>query len=159
MAKNETFWGQIDPFLVSIVLILISAIYALPKVFMSVDYSLVQYGFYAAASFLILFDAYARGMLKFPEVLFKGPLSWPLVIITGLSMFVALWLAIPYLLYVILTDLLGMSLDFGSSTLFLAIVSFVAVIWYASTLMNALEFAKKGMKPSAPVAQKAGKRK
>lgn len=105
-SKSEKFWGRIDPFLAGLLIIMISAWYALPRYLD--DYLLVQTAFYAAAAFLILFDAYARGLYTMPKFLTRGPLVSVLIAISGIVAFVVLFLSTPYLFTALLEDFLKM---------------------------------------------------
>ncbi|MFH0971975.1 MAG: hypothetical protein V1835_05425 [Candidatus Micrarchaeota archaeon] len=144
---DENFWGRIDPFLVAAVVVLLSALYAVPKLL--TNYAEVQVGFYAGAAFILLFDAYGRGILKFPRVLVKGPLMWPLIIVTGITMFVVVFLAIPYLLYALILDLVGMlniSFETGMNSLVSIFFSVLLIIWFA---MDAVQgFQQKLAEPA-----------
>ncbi len=143
--KLEQYWGNIDPFLIGAVVILLSTWYALPKY---LGESLeMQVAFYATAAFVLLFDAYARGLFELPKSLFRGPLASVLIILNGVVMFVVLFLSIPYLITGVLEDLLGMFgfvLNQSEVSWVILALSLVGVLLFTSFLNRTIQGHMQG---------------
>jgi hypothetical protein len=163
---NGIFWGNIDPFLIGLIVILLSTWYALPK--LSADYEFMQMAFYASAAFLLIFDAYARGLFSLPEFVTKGPLVSVLIIISGFVAFVVLFLSIPYLITAFLMDLLSMfgsQLDYGETSWVILGLGVVGALYFASFLNRTITENKRfeSMQPqpikSMPASKPNPKRK